>query len=203
MTDARNRSLVSIKVGDTVVPWISRGGCKVCGSSCRLQCERLIAQGRTYSAIVKLLPDDANISAENLSDHFRNHMSDAISAAAVKRVANEETKEVAEVIEPAVAATAAALRLHRAVTAAVARRVDNGEAIPTVKDGLDSERFCFEIDREAARALGESEWMDMMLHVLDCAERHMTPEQWQQLGANLRASPVYQRAFASRAVEAR
>lgn len=100
-------------------------------------------------AVVQRLPVDTDLNARNVADHIRNaHLpiTDPAVIAYQERIAARDGATA----ESAVAAVANYLKLARLVVGQVSQRMTDGDAIPSVRDGLAAVRLLSEFDRPPA-----------------------------------------------------
>jgi len=184
-----NSSLVNIRVGDTAVPLKSVPQCRVCGSSRRFSVEKGLAEGRTYRAIVRSLPDDAGLSEDNVRSHYSaGHM--PIQHAAVQEVAARQGEELGSAFEPAVSALADHLTLATQVVARVRERLTSGEEQPTVRDGLAAIRLLAETEGIAAQQRGVGDYETAMITLVEVVRESVSPETYAEIGERLSQDPV-------------
>ena len=158
MSAPLNGSLAQVRIGGRVYPRVTVQRCRVCKSPNRLEIERLIVESVPPASIVHRLPTEANVSARNIADHFRNgHL--PLLDAAVDLLRDGIADRDGAALTAGADAIADHLKLVRAVIGKVAERLTRGDAVPSVRDGLNAVRLLEELDREPepefdAKALG-------------------------------------------------
>lgn len=184
-----NASLVNIKIGDTAVPLKSIPQCKVCSSRMRFEVEKGLAQGRTYRAIVRNLPENAGLNEDNVRSHYANgHL--PIQQAAVQEVADRHGRELGKAFEPATTALADHLSLACEIVARVRDRLASGQEQPTLRDGLAAVRLLAETQSVVSDQRGIGAYVAAMSTMIETVRDHVSDETFAAIGQDLAASPL-------------
>ena len=168
-------SLASITIGCDEYPLIVEPRCHLCQSPKRREAETLLAQGRTYRAIVEELKLEPEVSARNVSDHYRaGHL--PVQAAAVDQMTRQASSEASQRAAPLIQGVVDHLNFAHAVVARVGARLATGETQPTVSDGLAAARLIAQLEGVSTSV---DEWTEYFTEIYEAAQDLMTTDQFQ------------------------
>ncbi len=189
MTGAQDAaSVVTYRMGGRDYPLRSVAGCKVCESPFRTQAEQQIATGRTYAAIARSLPPEADLSAANVRAHWTaGHMPFQVEA--VRRIFEQRAIETGRDIEAGVEEAVDQVTLARTVVHRAFERIASGEIQPTVSDGVAAAKLLHQmgVDDET---LDRDLWVEAFMVYHDVARKVMSTEMFARFGRELAAHPV-------------
>jgi len=187
MPQQRNASLAMVRIGGREYPAVNERTCRTCCSDYRDTIERETVAGRTWTAIIRSLPDDAGLTERNLSDHFRNqHL--PVAAEATKRLAVRQAQDAGAVTEAAVTHVVDYLNFAQTVVGRVSQRVATGEVEPNVADGLRASELLARYQPD--HQLDESTYLLAFVTYHEHAQTVMTPAQFQEFGRLLSTDPT-------------
>jgi hypothetical protein len=179
---AANSSIAKVRVGGREYVAVTERNCLTCNSPYREEVERQTIEGRTWARIVDSLPDDAKLTARNLSDHWRNdHL--PVHEATVVAIAEQQAIERGEVITAGVERTLDHLEFARALVGRVRQRVINGEVEPDIRDALRAMEFLAKFESEPS--WGEQDIVEAFIAYHETAAELMTAEQFAEFGRRL------------------
>lgn len=134
------QSLVMYRVGGKMYPMHVSARCKVCNSPHRLRIEQEMVAGRGFSFIVKALPDDADLSPNNLRNHYEGgHLPSDLSI--VRELVEQRARERGDAIETGQATMVDGISFMRTVQTKAFERIANGEVKVSVEQGLAAAQF--------------------------------------------------------------
>lgn len=187
MPASANASIARIRVGGREYDAVSERTCRTCGSEFRAEIERQAVAGRTWARIIDSLPPDANLTARNLADHWKNgHV--PIQEPSVVALAEQQANERGEVVEAAVEQVLDHLDFARALVGRVRRRVLAGELEPDVRDALRAMELLARYQPDSA--IDERDIVAAFMSYHEHAQAIMTAEQFAEFGRRLDGDPV-------------
>lgn len=187
-------SLVMMRVGRHEYPARYVPECLTCTSPFRHQIEADVVGGRTYAAIVRMLPPAQGDAPPNPSvDSIRNHFTGGhmpIQAEMRRRLIETRARQVGKSIEDAAETLVDQYTLAQTVVHRTFERLASGEIEPDLSDGLAAAKFVQQVEAEMESGLDQEVWVNAMQHLLTTAERYMPHDRWQAFGQEMMASPV-------------
>lgn len=205
-TSSHPASMVMMRVGRHEYPARYVPECLTCTSPYRHQIESDVVAGRTYAAIIRMLPAaegsaTPNPSVASIRNHFDGgHM--PLQAEIRRRMIETRAKKVGKSIEDAAEVLVDQFTLAQAVVHRTFERLASGEIEPDLADGLAAAKFVHQVEAEMESSVDQEVWVTAMQHMLTAAERFMPHDQWQAFGAEVMASPVIRALRAQREQEA-
>ncbi len=192
MSQPSNASLAQVRIGGHAYPVVTEQRCRVCCSNeYRLRVENEIVAGRTWSMITRALPDEANLSARNIADHYRNgHM--PVQEATVVQAIEQQAEQRGEPYQEAVEASATYLNFCRNVVGRVNQRVLDGSMEPAVRDAISAASVLARFDPAESGNL-ERDVVLAFTEYHDTAAALMSPEAFREFGHRLSANPLLAR----------
>lgn len=194
MPAASNQSVASISVGGREYPLVSEPTCRTCQSPHRRFIEAEAVAGVAWHAIVDRLPDNAGLTARNLSDHFRNqHL--PVAAEGVRLLAERDAHEVGETVALGANGVADYLNFARQVVGRVNRRVVSGEVEPSVNDAIRAAQLLSQYDvREEETA--PQDYVRGFVIYCEVAQELMGPDLFRDFVHRLARHPVLRQLLA-------
>lgn len=194
MPAASNQSVASINVGGREYPLVSEPTCRTCQSPHRRLIEAEAVAGVAWHAIVDRLPDDAGLTARNLSDHFRNqHL--PVAAEGVRQLAERNAREVGEVVAAGAQRLVDYLDFARSVVGRVNDRVLAGEVEPSVGDAIRAAQMLLQHDAQP-QGPTNNDYVQGFVIYCEVAREMMGPELFGEFVHRLARHPVLRQLLA-------
>lgn len=166
--------------------------CKTCRSPYRAQTESAVVRGYSYAAIERALPDEANLSWRNISDHFKNgHM--PLRERAKRLVVEERAKELNLDVEKAEKSLIDHITLAKASIQRVFERMQSGEIEPDMGDAIQFARLLVQLELELAGdggGLNASVLRDLLMVYSQVIGEHCDDETMAKIREDLYSHPV-------------
>lgn len=178
-----------IRIGGRDYPWRTFRKCKTCISPFRETIENEVYAGQAYTAIVRRLPANADISPKSISAHVRgDHMPLSISVrAALVRERLEQQKRKIEDTEGSVVDH---VLFCRAVVADAFQGMAEKGRRATMAEGLAAARVLALLDiEETGDGIDRQTLIGIFVSYMTAAARIMDPAQMEAFGAILRGDP--------------
>jgi hypothetical protein len=183
-------SSVMYRVGGRSYALRAVRGCSVCNSPWRAAVENYLLQGHSYQTIASRLPEDANLSRDNIKHHFKaGHLPLAEDArrAIIERRATELEWDPDSNADRMIDA----LGFLRLGLSDVASRMMSREIEPDIKDGIAMAKALsqLEIDDDTEDRLAM--YASLIRLMFEAAQRHMDHQGYQDFSQELMDSPVF------------
>ncbi len=189
MPQQGNLSVAVVRAGGREYPLVSERTCKTCCSEYRGVIERDAVAGRTWKAIVRSLPDGADLTERNLSDHWRNkHV--PVAAEAVQVLAERQSRDRGEIVEVAAEKIVDYLGFAQLIVGRVNEKIATGELEPDVRDALRATELLARFD--PGPSMDEGSYLEGFMIFHNIAKEIMTAEQSQEFGRRLAADITLQ-----------
>ncbi|HSH60979.1 MAG TPA: hypothetical protein VK988_15340 [Acidimicrobiales bacterium] len=191
MTAAANAALVQCEVDGVSVPMVRIPTCRVCRSASRRAVEIALAEGRSYTQIVAMLPD-SGLTARNVAEHYRRgHL--PVQSTEVREIVAARAADNRALVQVAVDRQTERLKLANAVVERAAKRLAAGEIQPSFSEAVAASRLLAEhdavlIERDRLRdqlKRANKNTTKLFRLVSDI----MTEQQWSSLGKRIEADP--------------
>lgn len=177
-----NASIARVRVGGREYDAVSERTCRTCGSEYRAEVERQAIAGRTWARIVDSLPANANLTARNIADHWRNgHV--PVSEPTVAALLEQQATERGDVTQAAVEQVLSHLDFARVLIGQVRRRVLTGELKPDVRDAIRAMELLARYEPDPV--LDESAIVTAFIEYHETAAEIMSVEQFAEFGRRL------------------
>lgn len=189
-------SIVAYRLGGREYPLRTNANCRVCQSPYRMSVEEELAAGRPYTAIARGLPEDARLSAQNVSSHYHGgHL--PFDVEVHRRILERRAEKVGRSIEEGVESLVDEVSLAEVVVQRTYERMERGEIEPDVADGIRAARLLAAVGQEGDTG-DKAAWTEAFMVYFAAARRIMSAEQFAEFGAVLAANPIL-RALRTRA----
>jgi hypothetical protein len=190
MSTPLNASVAMVRVAGHSYPAVMERSCRTCSSRYREEIERQLIEGRTGSKIVATLPEDADLTARNVADHFRNgHL--PVHEATVQALVDQQADHRGDAIQPAVDEAVDHVAFARGLLSRVRERVAKGELEPDIRDGLRAAEFVAKY--EPADSYDENLIVQAFIAYHDAASKLMTSDQFTRFGDLLQEDETLRR----------
>lgn len=184
-----NTSAVVRVGGRNYRPQKSVRNCRVCQSPYRFDVDEELTAGRVYRKIVEGLPEDANLSRDNIQRHFLNgHLS--IESAVTRQIVETRAAELGKRIEDEVGSVIDGITLARTVVEKTFARIAAGEIEPDVREGLAAVKLLADYGEYDEGGTDMAAMTEAFMIYHDNAQAYMTPEQFEAFGQALERNPV-------------
>lgn len=196
-------SMVRIQIGGRVYPAVRSPRCKICTHPARVEIEeRLLlndqyprivefVSGRVYQDVTGEKIEWPPITAQQLSNHFNNGHC-PVDTELVKQFTTERERELGVDYSQMTGRVVDHVIATKLVLSRGQERLLKGDVEPTVKETLEAAKLLAllggESDNDQADQL--TAWSEAMEIFFTTARRIMSPDQFQQLGAELYSNPI-------------
>lgn len=180
-------SVVTYRLGGRNYPMRTAPNCRVCQSPYRLRVEQELAAGRVYARIASSLPEDADLSARNVSEHYKNgHM--PLEVEASRRILERRAEDRGRDIERGVDALVDGMALAESVVQKTYEALQRGDIRPELIDGLRAAKLLE--DYAGDDGIDQAAYVEAFMVYHEVAARIMSPEQFSEFGRALQQDPV-------------
>jgi hypothetical protein len=196
--------MVNIRIGQRVLPAFRSNRCKVCTHPGRPLIEEQILLNATYPSIVEwvsnheveeidgVLVEWPILTVHQLLNHYNNGHC-PLDAKLIHELSEQRMAELGLDYEASSGRIVDHVVAAKLIAALGQERLIKGEIQPDVKDTLAAAKFI--ADLEAKRGGPEGDeiliiWQQAMEVFFAVTQRHVSPDQWQAIGADLSSNPV-------------
>lgn len=199
MTEPSNQtgsSIITYRVGGREYPMKTVRQCKVCRSPYRFDIEQAIVSGRTYRKIIEHLPEDHELTAENVKNHYLNgHLPMEVSV--TREIVERRAQQVGKRIEDSAESLIDGMTLAQTVVQKTFEAIARGDQQPDIREGLAAAKLLAMLGEYDNGGMDVSAITEAFMVYHEHAQEFMSPEQFEKFGKALSNNPVL-RALASR-----
>lgn len=182
-------SIVMYRVGGRSYPLKSVAQCKVCASPHRLEVEQQIINARTYAAICRSLPEDADLSPRNLADHYKNgHM--PLEQETLREIVDERARIRGLSIENGTKPLVDHVVLAQTVVQKTYESLAAGTITPTIREGIRAAALLHNVGMAEGDNFDQEDLVLAFTQFMEHARALMPPEMWDEFGRRLTGDPV-------------
>lgn len=186
---AAGNSLITYRVGGREYPMRTNRRCKVCQSPYRFDIEEALVLGRTYRRIAEALPEDAELTKENIRNHYHNqHL--PLDASVTREIVEARAAAVGKKIEDGVQSLVDGLTLAEVVVQKTFEAIARGELSPEIRDGMAAAKFLADLGQYEDGGADMGAITEAFIVYHEHAQEFMSPEQFQAFGEALDRNPV-------------
>ena len=176
----KSNSFLTFEVAGKTYPLTRSPHCRVCRSPFREAAERQVLAGASFAEAARSLPDDADLTAKNISRHCRRHL--PLKQEAARRLVDAAAGRRAADVEHGVAVALDELGFATIVMNAAMDRTLRGEIRPTIAQGLRAACLLAKWDEEMRREKDLAgrlrERGAVITAILGLAKSYMTSAGW-------------------------
>lgn len=181
--------MLMTRVGGRTYPAKVVSQCKTCCSPYRTQIENALLKSYGYAAIVRSLPEDANLSTENIQQHYRRgHM--PIDEAVRRVVIEEDARERGLDIEGYESTLANHVTLAKLGVQRVLQRMAEGELEPDISDGIALANLLLKVEEKAGDDYDRVALTQGFVVYMQAIQQVCSPEQVEAITRSIATNPV-------------
>lgn len=182
-------SIVSYRVGGREYPMKTVRQCKVCRSPYRFDIEQAIVLGRTYRKIIEHLPEDHELTSENVKNHYLNgHLPMEVSV--TRQIVEKRAEQVGKSIEDSVDSLIDGMTLAQTVVQKTFESIARGEQEPDIREGLAAAKLLAVLGEYDDGGLDMAAITEAFMVYHESAQEFMSPDQFEAFGKALSKNPV-------------
>lgn len=180
---------VMYRVAGRTYPMKVVNGCKLCNSPWRTLCENAVLTGSSIRSAAKSLPDDCDITEDNLRHHFNNgHL--PLQEEARKELIRRRAQELNWDVETATDQVIDYVTFLRSGLNEAFERMQTREIRPDIKDGIAIAKALAAIDIDKDTEHDLAMYIQGIKVVMEAARRNMTPEQFARFSVEVLEDPA-------------
>lgn len=180
---------VMYRVAGRTYPMKVVNGCKVCNSPWRVAAENYVIMGNSYKATAENLPDDCDLTEDNLRHHFNcRHL--PLEEQARQELLRRRAQELNWDQEAAADVLSDHILFLRSGVQDVMTRMRRREIQPDIKDGIAMSRALAAIDIDQDTEHDLAMYVQAIKLVMEAARRNMTPEQFARFSMEVLNDPI-------------
>ena len=181
--------MLMTKVGGRMYQARIEPRCKTCNSPYRSAIETALVKSYGYTAIVRSLPDDAELSVENIKHHFKaGHL--PLDESVRRVVIEQDARERGLDIEGYETTLGNHLTLAKLGVQKVLQKMMSGELEPDIKDGIAFASLLSKVEEQAGADYDKATLTQGFIAYYMAIQQVCTPEQAQQISNLIAANPV-------------
>jgi hypothetical protein len=185
------QSTVSYRVAGRTYPLKSVRNCKVCKSLFRTAIENALVSGHSYEAIVRSLPPGAEITVQNIGEHYRR--GDLPLEESVRRELIERSA-IRLKLDPAKTASRLIDRkgLLELIVNDTIDKIGRREIEPNITDALNAVKLLEVMDVEEEDQADSSTYLQSLRRLMTLTRQTMSPIEFQAFSKKILDDPVLQ-----------
>lgn len=187
------------RVGGRQYPLRTATNCFVCSSEYRSDIEDQLLKGYGYAAIVRHLPEGADINKDNVAQHVkRGHL--PLDVTVRRAIIEDRATAIGKQFEDAEGSIVDHLSFARLGLQKVVDRMAEGTLLPDIKDGIEFAKLIIKMEELAGDGAGLDQQVIFrgFLEWMKVIQRVCSPEQVREIGSLLSTNTVI-RGFLNRA----
>lgn len=186
---ARGQSALMTRVGGRSYPAKVVLQCKTCTSPYRTQIENALLKSYGYAAIVRSLPEDANLNERNIMEHFqRGHL--PLDESVRRVVIEEDARERGLDIEGFESTLANHITFAKLGVQKVLQKMMDGELEPDISDGIAFANLLLKVEEQAGEGFDTETLTQGFMVYMDALRQVCSDQQVQAVTDAIAANPV-------------
>lgn len=186
---AMGGSMLMTRVGGRTYPAHVNPRCRTCTSPYRTQIENALLKSYGYTAIVRALPEDANLTVRNVMDHFHNgHL--PLDESVRRVVIEEDARERGLDIEGFESTLANHITFAKLGVQKVMQKMMDGELDPDISDGIAFASLLMKVEEQAGEAFDTEALTRGFMVYMEAIRSVCSPEQMQEIANTIATNPV-------------
>lgn len=188
-------SVITYRAGGKEYPLHTAPQCQVCNSPYRFEIEQQLISGRTYRRIHESISvhyedsEDSAPSWRSIQEHYRReHM--PVNHSTTRQIIEDRAQAVGKAVDSGVEELVDGITLMETVVFKAFNLIANGEAEPTVRDGLAAAKLLAELGAYDGSSVDQQAYVDAFVAYHETAEQVMGKEEFARFGAALAQNPV-------------
>lgn len=188
-TNGLGESAVMTRVGGRTYPQKTQTRCKTCMSPHRTAIENALLKSYGYAAIVRSLPEDADLNERNIMDHYRNgHL--PLDETVRRVLVEEDAKERGLDIEGYESTLANHITFAKLGVQRVMQRFMAGELEPDLDHGIAFASLLLKVEEQAGQDVDMEAVTQGFIVYMEAVRQVCDPAQVQAIGEAISTHPV-------------